>query len=327
MKLLSNPYACFFPTKTIFIDDSKEFLDSVALNLSYNSQSYKFFSNIYEALEYINQNKANAEWFKSYIKLLEEEEDERKIIEINIGGLYNQLYNSNKFNVITNLVIDYDMPEMNGLDICNKLANLNINKILLTGAADEKLAVNAFNNDLIDNFIPKHTPNIYAELKEAIDKGANSYFNILSKIIFSSIQTENECFFIKEQPFKELFNSFLEKNQIIEYYLIDSSGSFLLINAKGMLDILHFANEKQLDSFYQLILEEGLALNLLNELKQRDKMLCYNNFDNKTLPIQEWHKYFKTTKKIIIKDKPYYYHYMKNFQLNKNFPIFSRYIS
>jgi CheY-like chemotaxis protein len=39
------------------------------------------------------------------------------------------------------LVVDYSMPQMNGVEVCEALRHLPCKKILFTGAADEKVAV------------------------------------------------------------------------------------------------------------------------------------------------------------------------------------------
>ena len=67
-------------------------------------------------------------------------------------------------------VVDYSMPAMNGLQALEKLENWHGARILLTGQADEQIAVKAFNYGLIEQFIPKQTPDISQRLVEAIQR-------------------------------------------------------------------------------------------------------------------------------------------------------------
>ena len=180
------PHACYFPTLTIFIDDKQEFLDSLLFRLRSPFHYYKFFSNPEEAVYYIKNNYQKANWFFNYIASLEEEKNNQKLIEINLSDLHKHVHNEERFDIITSVLIDYDMPEWTGLDVARELNGLNLRRILLTGAADEKLAVNAFNMNLIDGFIPKSSDNIYEEIEQKINEGKNFYFSELSKKILPS---------------------------------------------------------------------------------------------------------------------------------------------
>ena len=65
-------------------------------------------------------------------------------------------------------VVDYAMPAMSGLRVLSELTGWTGSRILLTGRADEQLAVSAFNRGLIDQFIAKQSPAIRLRLTEAI---------------------------------------------------------------------------------------------------------------------------------------------------------------
>jgi len=65
-------------------------------------------------------------------------------------------------------VVDYSMPAMSGLRVLSALTAWPGSRILLTGRADEQLAVSAFNRGLIHQFIPKQSPEIRLRLTAAI---------------------------------------------------------------------------------------------------------------------------------------------------------------
>jgi CheY-like chemotaxis protein len=65
-------------------------------------------------------------------------------------------------------VVDYSMPQMNGLQVLDELADWPGLRVLLTGQADEQIAVQAFNRGLIDQFLPKQAPDIAERLIEAL---------------------------------------------------------------------------------------------------------------------------------------------------------------
>lgn len=66
-------------------------------------------------------------------------------------------------------VVDYSMPAMSGLRVLGELTHWSGARVLLTGRADEQLAVSAFNRGLIEQFIPKQSPEIRLRLSSAIE--------------------------------------------------------------------------------------------------------------------------------------------------------------
>lgn len=66
-------------------------------------------------------------------------------------------------------VVDYAMPAMSGLRVLGELPHWPGSRILLTGRADEQLAISAFNRGLIEQFMPKQTPNIGRSLAGVIE--------------------------------------------------------------------------------------------------------------------------------------------------------------
>lgn len=61
-------------------------------------------------------------------------------------------------------VADYSMPHMNGLQVLAELGDWAGLRVLLTGQADEQIAVQAFNRALIDQFLPKQGVDVTARL-------------------------------------------------------------------------------------------------------------------------------------------------------------------
>ena len=75
---------------------------------------------------------------------------------------------TSRFALAQVCVVDYSMPAMSGLKVLSKLTQWSGSRILLTGRADEQLAVMAFNSGLIQQFIPKQSPEIRLQLTDTI---------------------------------------------------------------------------------------------------------------------------------------------------------------
>lgn len=74
-------------------------------------------------------------------------------------------------------VVDYSMPAMDGLQALGQLVDWPGARVLLTGQADEQIAVMAFNRGLIDQFITKQAPDISGRLVACVGqllRGAHS---------------------------------------------------------------------------------------------------------------------------------------------------------
>jgi CheY-like chemotaxis protein len=67
-------------------------------------------------------------------------------------------------------VFDYAMPGMDGLQALGELTDWPGGRVLLTGQADEHVAVSAFNRGLIDQFIAKQTPDISQHLITVVQR-------------------------------------------------------------------------------------------------------------------------------------------------------------
>ncbi len=67
-------------------------------------------------------------------------------------------------------VVDYSMPELNGLQTLEELPGWPGLRVLLTGQADEQIAVQAFNRGLIDQFLPKQAPDLAQRLVDALQR-------------------------------------------------------------------------------------------------------------------------------------------------------------
>ncbi|RYX96092.1 MAG: response regulator [Comamonadaceae bacterium] len=75
---------------------------------------------------------------------------------------------TSRFGLTRVCVVDYSMPAMSGLRVLSEIKSWSGSRILLTGRADEQLAVSAFNRGLIEQFIPKQAPEIRLRLTDAI---------------------------------------------------------------------------------------------------------------------------------------------------------------
>ena len=92
---------------------------------------------------------------------------------------YEKIYDDNRFAGISTVVLDYNMST-DGLELSKQIRRncSYIKIIMLTGEADENLAIEAFNEGLIDKFIRKSSTTFFNEIKRYICKFNIEFFDI-----------------------------------------------------------------------------------------------------------------------------------------------------
>ncbi len=284
---MSTTSPIFFPTTILLIDDNREFLETLHVNLNQNNIMCYLFSDPYEALKEINASGEDLPIMDkitefsdfSGVSVTEKKMDFSKILDF--------LNSSTRFEKVSTIVVDYSMPGMNGLELCNAIQNPSIQKILLTGEADERIAVEAFNAGLIQAYIKKTTENCSDKLLEVIKESQMKY---LCKNEATSVDRRGNSP-LKDPIFLKYFKGVLEQMDIAEYYPITSRFDFLLITKTGDLHILWVQDEEEAYSYYYEIQdfdEIEFPPNLKQDMKEHKKMLCFLPLKEKYPMIEKW---------------------------------------
>jgi CheY-like chemotaxis protein len=154
------------PGTVVFLDDDPDYLDMLALVLP-RHWHVKLFLRPVECINYLQQEppfwEADA-WNQQ--QLIDHWRAGKPLIPQILG--YWSKY-TERYALTRVCVVDYSMPAMDGLQVLGELVDWPGSRVLLTGQADEQVAVRAFNRGLIDQFIPKQTPDISHRLIGAVD--------------------------------------------------------------------------------------------------------------------------------------------------------------
>ncbi|MCM2253374.1 MAG: response regulator [Ramlibacter sp.] len=154
------------PGTVVFLDDDSDYLEMLALVLP-RHWHVKLFLRPAECINYLQQEppfwEADA-WNQQ--QLIEQWREGKRLIPqiLEYWSKYTERY------ALTRVcVVDYSMPGMDGLQALGELVDWPGSRVLLTGQADEQVAVRAFNRGLIDQFIAKQAPDISRRLIEAVE--------------------------------------------------------------------------------------------------------------------------------------------------------------
>ncbi len=264
----------YFPTTVVFVDDSASFLANLSLQLE-ESLAYRLFESPLAALESINSTNSrpslNQTYFSSY-RDVESLSGSSRVIDVNVDRIHREVYNEDRFREISVVVVDYAMPEMDGLEFCRHIQR-PVKKILLTGRADEKLAVKAFNEGLIDRFIMKSDVMALASLNHALTELQHEYFFKLEESIADALAVGVDSP-LHDAVLADFFKDLCRERRIVESYFCSNPDGFLMLDARGGGALLLIATEDELNAQYETAFDQGAPKLLLDRLKS-GKFLPY----------------------------------------------------
>ena len=172
---------------------------------------------------------------------------------------------------ISVVIVDYNMPEMTGLEFCRSLKNLPMKKILLTGEVGEREAVAAFNDNIIDRFIHKGSQEMIAELKTHLSSLMRQYFCERTHALLSHLEVEAPTP-LSDPLFIEFFQSWCQTHRITEYFIIDKIGSFLCFNERNERIYFVLHTENTLKALLDFCSSENELQPFLSPLENREKL-------------------------------------------------------
>lgn len=308
---------CYFPSTVMFIDDSRDFLINFTLQLDDN-MVFRIFDSPNSALDAVHSAHQQAQFNERYLTEYAEAKNSPGFghtLNIDLSALHYEVYNPQRFGEISVIVVDYDMPGMTGLDFCRKMENSPIKRILLTGRADERVAVRAFNDGIINVYLQKQDPNLVSKINESIAKLQMSYFQNMSEIIVKMLSVKSPLC-VNDPEFIKLFNRICKENNIIEYYITENSGSFLLLDSFGNYSYLIIKSQQEMDLHYELALCNQAPEQILTHLRSGEKVPFFWQKDNMYQPQwDDWSTFLYPAQKFV-GNNTYYYAFVKN-------PIFS----
>ena len=244
------------PTCVLFVDDNSDFLLGLTKQID-DAFSFDAYTRPREALEYLKGRTLPLDYLARHVVSDAESTDGKQAlldetVAINFSPLSNALDKKNRFEFCAVAIVDKLMEEMDGLDFCRAVrrAQLPVKLIMLTGNAGNDQAVSAFNDGIIDAFVRKADADRMDQINHHIQALSLQAFRDASIQLMGPLI--NKFPLLKDQNFVSFFEKIKKKEGIVEYYIIDSSGSYLLINAEGEAKILLVKRDEDFMNAYDL---------------------------------------------------------------------------
>ncbi len=223
--------AYYHPTTVCFVDDNHSFLRSLSIDMP-DDLPYISFLTPEEALEEVNQPQPLPPLAERCFSM--DISSREPVVEFNMGALEQEIKQISRFQRLSVLLVDYAMPTMDGLEFCAEVRDRDVQIALLTGVADEKTAVAAFNAGLIDRYIPKSALSTRPGLMPHLESLKNAYFSQFSARL-NDILALDPPRFMTEAAFADRFGQIVAEQRIVEYYLTRDPWGYLMLRADGSL--------------------------------------------------------------------------------------------
>ncbi|MDF1821914.1 MAG: response regulator [Alcanivoracaceae bacterium] len=233
----------YHPTSVYLVDDNQRFLDNFLLQLD-ESLAVVAINSPAQALELIESQHLRPGLDQRCLSYIQSDA-EQAMLRLDFALIEREISDARRFADISVVIVDYDMPEMTGLEFCSRITDPRIKKVLLTGVADEKIAVHAFNEGLIDAFLMKSDPEVIDKVSNTINDLQTRYFSEVSSLIQRTL-TLKAPEVLSDPDFVDIFSSLCRKHRIVEYFYVDEPAGFLLVTDDGCLMRLVIADTGKL---------------------------------------------------------------------------------
>ncbi len=261
-----------YPTLTVLVDDSQSFLDSLVFQLS-PQLGCKSFYDAGSALDWLRQ-ACRQHCFGEMNGLLhvgyDEDSDslERRNVSIYLDRIYRIVMDRKRFALPSVVVVDYAMPQMNGVEFCWAVRDLPCKKILLTGQADEKIAIDAFNRKLIDCFIQKSDVGAFDRLDKEIIRLQRDFFCGQTRTL-KDLLTRHSYSFLSDPAMMDVVNQLGMRHRFVEHYLFPNPPGVLFFDKQGAATLMVVETEQGLTSHYEIAADQGAPPQFLSALREK----------------------------------------------------------
>ena len=291
--------SCFFPTTVVAIDDNVNFLDSLRDILGNRHIVVKCFSDPIEALNFINESSiSNSLTFSDLTISGDETTSDWQSILLNINKVHSQIYEESRFTKISAVLVDYSMPGIDGVELCAKILDPNIQRVLLTGVADEKVAIDAFNNGYINRYTRKSSPNIAGDIVQSVNRAVHQYFSIYTSDLMKCLPAK-ELSSLKDPILANFFYGTCLNRDYVEYYMLDTFGSYLFLREDGRASLLSMMPDSEIERIIEIGVDsEEISAEVLRGLRSHEYMLVLHSRTGTLPPISQWDKYLRPARRL-----------------------------
>ncbi|MFZ4873913.1 response regulator [Janthinobacterium sp. Mn2066] len=252
------------PTLTVLIDDSDSFLKSLAFQLA-PSLARKTFHDTTAALHWLRHSTQQGELPLQVNFDTQNLPPDQCNVALDIERIWRISGQAQRFTVPSVLVVDYSMPQMNGIEFCQAVRDLPCKKILFTGAADEKVAVTAFNRGLIDRYIKKSDDDALDILEQEIVALQSEFFLQQSDTV-RDLLLLHDYNFLQDEALAGVVQDLCRQHGFVEFYIFPTPCGILFFTREGQARLMLITTQRGLHTQYEMARDSDAPASLLSAL-------------------------------------------------------------
>ncbi|MEM7589268.1 MAG: response regulator [Myxococcota bacterium] len=271
---------CLHPTTILCVDDEKECLEKTALNVNDDNVCLRFYRNPKEALQIVQ---------------------EQKPLQIS-----HEIYNPQRFCRVSVLSTDYRMDGKNGLQLCSEIGKNSIRKIIVSQHLPVKKAVEAVNSGLLRGYVEKNDIDAMQQLQALLRQAVPEFFCQESGNFHDAGQRAGSA--LQDPAFLAWFLQLSRKHNIVEHYMLDEAGTFLLVDKNKQMLGLCVRSHEQLQQQANQADILGAPNYVVHNVSSCSHMLCSPHLNNQHLSKEmPWERILHPTSKEVIQGQQKYY--------------------
>lgn len=205
--------------------------------------------------------------------------------QIHIGPNQDSLwqdFSANRFNdVVSVIVVDYRMKPIDGIEFCKRLGPVPAKRIMLTSYRTQNLAINAFNDNLIDAFLLKTDRNIFDTLSSMIKKCTTNFFNDASAGIDGFRNKRNP---LSDENLSKFFFDFCLQNNIASFCCFHDFNNLFLRDGDGKQIFLTIYDEEYVEDLLSSEQAESAPSQVIDAIVKKQAAPCFKNTRDALIP-------------------------------------------
>jgi FixJ family two-component response regulator len=254
----------FYPATVVFVDDSDSYLDALRRFFP-DTLTNLFYTRPQAALGFIRQHaRENSLEFASASACLSEPGVERFV---ETSAERDIVARASRFEEVAAVVVDFDMPGMSGVEFLSSISHLRCAKVLLTGVADETVAVKAFNAGIVDLYLRKTDADSANRLVHFLKDAKSRHCSESGWLALG----ENGLTYCDPRT-RQVIDEVVAARGIVEYYWRPEQNAILMYDRAGNPSVFVAWAENDWISQGEIVADEDGPAELLRQLAVREVM-------------------------------------------------------
>jgi hypothetical protein len=198
---------------------------------------------------------------------------------------------------------------MDGVSFCQALQDLPCKKILFTGAADERIAVDAFNRGLIDRYIRKSADDALDQLERELAALQRQFFLEHSETVCEMLAL-HDFGFLNCGALAAVVDELYRTHGFVEHYVFPNPSGILFFDRAGKATLMIIETARGLHAQYEVARDSGAPPSLLLALEEKRVLPFFHHVGSDGMYSDkvgdQWHRFCRTPQICVGKDSWYW---------------------